>query len=81
MPDDTVYITASKTRIIDIYNDLAAGYELDKRGNRVEKIEEPRSKAQVKPLISRSKIKQNADKIAHTHNEQRNNTKSKEQEL
>lgn len=79
--EDTVYITASKTRIIDIYNDLAAGYELDKRGNRVEKIEEPRSKAQVKPLISRSKIKQNADKIAHTHNEQRNNTKSKEQEL
>ena len=34
-----------------------------------------------KSLISRSKIKQNADKIAHTHNEQRNNTKSKEQEL
>lgn len=79
--EDTVYITASKTRIIDIYNDLAAGYELDKRGNRVEKIEEPRSKAQIKPLISRSQIKQNADKIAHTHNEQLNNTKSKEQEL
>lgn len=79
--EDTVYITASKTRIIDVYNDLAAGYELDKRGNRVEKIEEPRSKAQIKPLISRSQIKQNADKIAHTHNEQLNNTKSKEQEL
>ena len=31
---DTVYITASKTRIIQIYNDLKAGYELDKRGYR-----------------------------------------------
>ena len=32
---DVVYITAGKTRIIDIYNDLAAGYKLDRRGNRV----------------------------------------------
>lgn len=32
--DDTVYITAGKTRIIEIYNDLKAGYELDRRGNR-----------------------------------------------
>ena len=32
--DNTVYIHAGKTRIIDIYNDLAAGYELDGRGNR-----------------------------------------------
>lgn len=32
--DDTIYIHASKTRIIDIYNDLAAGYELDGRGYR-----------------------------------------------
>lgn len=31
---NTVYIHASKTRIIDIYNDLKAGYELDGRGNR-----------------------------------------------
>ena len=31
---ETVYIHASKTRIIDIYNDLADGYELDGRGNR-----------------------------------------------
>lgn len=31
---DTIYIHASKTRIIDIYNDLKAGYELDGRGNR-----------------------------------------------
>lgn len=31
---DTVYITASKTRIIEIYNDLKNGFELDKRGNR-----------------------------------------------
>lgn len=31
---DTVYIHASKTRIIEIYNDLTAGYELDGRGNR-----------------------------------------------
>lgn len=31
---DTRYIHASKTRIIQIYNDLAAGYELDGRGNR-----------------------------------------------
>lgn len=32
--DDTIYIHASKTRIIEIYNDLEAGYELDGRGNR-----------------------------------------------
>lgn len=32
--DDTIYITASKTRIMAIYNDLKNGYELDKRGNR-----------------------------------------------
>lgn len=32
--EDTVYIRASKTRIIQIYNDLKAGYELDGRGNR-----------------------------------------------
>ena len=32
---DTVYIHAGKTRIIDIYNDLLAGYQLDGRGNRV----------------------------------------------
>ena len=32
---NTVYITAGKTRIIDIYNDLKAGYTLDRRGNRV----------------------------------------------
>ena len=31
---ETVYITAGKTRIIEIYNDLKAGYELDRRGNR-----------------------------------------------
>ena len=31
---DTVYIHASKTRIIDIYNDLKAGYVLDGRGYR-----------------------------------------------
>lgn len=31
---DTIYIHASKTRIIEIYNDLVAGYELDGRGNR-----------------------------------------------
>lgn len=32
--DNVVYIHASKTRIIDIYNDLKAGYVLDGRGNR-----------------------------------------------
>lgn len=31
---DVIYIHASKTRIIDIYNDLVAGYKLDGRGNR-----------------------------------------------
>lgn len=30
----TVYIHAGKTRIIEIYNDLKAGYQLDGRGNR-----------------------------------------------
>lgn len=33
---DTVYIHAGKTRIIEIYNDLAAGYKLDGRGKRKE---------------------------------------------
>ena len=42
---------------------------------------EKQPKQPKKSLISRSQIKQNADKIAHTHNEQLNNTKSKEQEL
>lgn len=32
--ENTVYITAGKTRIMDIYNDLKAGYQLDKRGRR-----------------------------------------------
>ena len=32
--EDTRYIHAGKTRIIQIYNDLKAGYELDGRGNR-----------------------------------------------
>jgi hypothetical protein len=31
---DVIYIHASKTRIIEIYNDLKAGHELDGRGNR-----------------------------------------------
>ena len=32
--EGTVYIHASKTRLIDIYNDLRDGYTLDGRGNR-----------------------------------------------
>lgn len=32
--EDTIYIHASKTRIMEIYNDLADGYELDGKGNR-----------------------------------------------
>lgn len=32
--EDTTYIHASKTRIMEIYNDLINGYELDGRGNR-----------------------------------------------
>lgn len=32
--EKTVYIHASKTRIIEIYTDLKNGYELDGRGNR-----------------------------------------------
>lgn len=34
--DDVIYITASKTRIREIYSDLKAGYALDRRGNRKE---------------------------------------------
>lgn len=33
--DGVIYITAGKTRIIEIYNDLKAGYKLNKRGNRI----------------------------------------------
>ena len=35
--EDTIYIHASKTRIIEIYNDLKNGYELDGKGNRKNK--------------------------------------------
>lgn len=31
--DDTIYITASKSRIKEIYNNLKAGKKLDRRGN------------------------------------------------
>ncbi len=31
---DTIYIHASKTRIIEIYNDLKSGFALDGHGNR-----------------------------------------------
>lgn len=31
---NTIYFYASKTRIIDIYNDIIAGYELDGHGRR-----------------------------------------------
>ena len=33
--DDTVYIHAGKTRIMDIYNDLKAGYKLNGKGYRI----------------------------------------------
>lgn len=33
--EGTVYITASKTRIIEIYSDLKAGFQLTRRGYRV----------------------------------------------
>ena len=33
--DNVIYIHAGKTRIIDIYNDLVDGYELDGHGNRI----------------------------------------------
>lgn len=33
--DDTVYIHAGKTRIIEIFNDLQSGYVLDGRGYRL----------------------------------------------
>lgn len=32
--DNVIYIHASKTRIMDIYNDLKNGYSLDGKGNR-----------------------------------------------
>ncbi len=35
--ENTVCILAGKTRIIEIYNDLKDGYQLDKRGRRIEK--------------------------------------------
>lgn len=34
--DETVYIHAGKTRIAEIYNDLAAGHKLDGRGCRID---------------------------------------------
>lgn len=35
--ESVIYIHASKLRIIEIYEDLAAGYELDGHGNRKER--------------------------------------------
>ena len=35
---NTTYIYASKTRIIDIYNDIIAGYELDGHGRRKKQV-------------------------------------------
>lgn len=35
--DNTIYIHAGKTRIIEIYNDLKVGYELNGKGYRVKK--------------------------------------------
>lgn len=35
--NDTIYITASKTRIREIYTDLSNGWQLDRRGNRLTK--------------------------------------------
>ena len=32
--EDTIYIHSGKTRIMDVYNDLCAGYQLDGRGRR-----------------------------------------------
>lgn len=37
---NTVCILAGKTRIIEIYNDLRDGYQLDKRGRRISGKEE-----------------------------------------
>lgn len=34
--DDTIYIHASKTRIIDIYMDIFAGHSIDGHGNRID---------------------------------------------
>lgn len=34
--EDVIEILAGKTRIIDIYNNLVAGYDLDYRGRRIE---------------------------------------------
>ena len=33
--EGTIYITAGKTRLMDIYNDLKNGYKLDRRGNKI----------------------------------------------
>lgn len=38
--DGVVYITASKTRIIEIYNNLKAGKKLDRRGNIIRELED-----------------------------------------
>lgn len=35
--DDTIYIHAGKTRIIEIYNDLKAGYKLNGKGYKIKK--------------------------------------------
>lgn len=33
--NDTIYIHASKTRLIEIYTSIQQGYDIDKRGNRI----------------------------------------------
>ena len=36
--EDTIYIHAGKTRIMEIYNDLVNGYKLDGHGNRIKEV-------------------------------------------
>ena len=75
--DDTIYIHASKTRIIDIYNDLAAGYKLDSRGRRV--LTNDKSE-RAKPIITREQMKNNANKIAQNeHIKSKGNSKGQEE--
>ncbi len=58
--EDVIYITAGKTRIIEIFNNIKSGKELDGRGNVVKEAKKP-AKPSVADKLNNIQIK--ADEV------------------
>ncbi len=54
--DDVIYIHASKTRIMDIYNDLKSGKKLDGRGNVIENTKTLKAVKMKAPKMTNSQL-------------------------